>query len=141
MAVVCGAEKFMTSLPERILKLAEFDSAEFQRLASIKDLTTEDRELLEFIRGEWNENIRLLPFIRSLAEIIEKQSEALEFYGSSEAMSCRLRSRYEDKPKCLTGDLEYFQDPADLPMLQDGGDKARVAQADTQARLKELGCE
>jgi hypothetical protein len=62
-----------------------------------------------------------------------KLLEALKFYASPEAMSCVLKHKGEDVPTCLTGDSDYFQDPADLPLLQDGGNKARKAIAEHEA--------
>ena len=64
--------------------------------------------------------------IKELEALVNMMAEALEFYGDESSMSCRLRSRYDDTPKCLTGDSEYFQDPADLPIVQDGGKRART---------------
>jgi hypothetical protein len=72
--------------------------------------------------------------ILKLIDSYEKMVKCVEFYGSEEAMSCRLRCKSEYSPKCLTGDSDYFQDPADLPILQDGGKLARET-------LKEVGHE
>ncbi len=76
---------------------------------------------------EVGECFLLIDSIPALIQLVRKQAAALEFYASPEAMSCRLRSKNEDMPKCLLGDTEYFQDPADLPLLQDGGAKAKEA--------------
>lgn len=69
-----------------------------------------------------------------LIEALELANEALSFYQSEEALSCRLRKRYEDTPICLQGDSDYFQDPHDLPYMQDMGYRAREA----LAKIKEI---
>lgn len=70
--------------------------------------------------------------ILTLLSALEKYEEALKFYSSKDAMSCRLRKRFIDTPKCLEGDSDYFQDPADLPIVQDGGEKAKEALTQVQ---------
>lgn len=70
--------------------------------------------------------------IPSLIAEVERLREVLGFYCSEEALSCPLKSKYEDKPKCLEGDSDYFQDPADLPYLQDMGKRAREALAEKE---------
>lgn len=93
----------MTSLPERILKLAERG--------------IDDRPI-EWLRGQADENTRLLPLIKSLAEIIEKQSEAL-----AELEQTFIRER--DKESIMAQFIS----------------RASKAQHELKARLKELGIE
>lgn len=85
--------------------------------------------LPSWIRDEISEaisNLIIQAYTKGRAEAIAEVMPTIEFYASPDSMSCRLRSKHEDKPKCLQGDTDYFQDPADLPLLQDGGNLARA---------------
>lgn len=104
----------------------------------MKTLREELKDKMLLCNGNYSE---LLAMCRILINDIVELREALDFYASREAMSCRLRHKDEDTPKCLTGDSKYFQDPADLPILKDGGTKARDAFDKSNRRLAELGIE
>lgn len=112
----------MTSLPERILKLAEFDydaANEYKSTCSINPGG--------IIRGaEW-QHTRLLPLIKSLAEIIEKQSEALAFYAT---FSPRQHPE---------GYYEIHIAPGEGGEVR-FGKRAREVEDEVKARLRELGC-
>lgn len=119
------------TLPERILKLAEFDENEYEREAKRYTFTHEnahrDHEHLsdEQVKSALQhlakfENLRLLPLIKSLALIIEKQSEALERYCSQQA---RIKTLDAYEP------IEWRLTPAGEALML------------TQVRLKELGIE
>lgn len=97
----------------------------------------ENPDLGDFILDEENKQITLrnkpLEYvlacepkaIKRLVDSYLNAIEALKWYASDEAMSCRIRKRYIDQPKCLEGDGDYFQDPSELPIVTDGGKRAR----------------
>ena len=95
---------------------------------SEKEITALETELFE-LREKLTDCNKIInqmhKYNLSLTERCESAENALEFYGDTNSMSCRLRYKHEDTPKCLQGESDYYQDPADLPILQDGGTKAR----------------
>lgn len=101
----------MSTLTDRILKLAEFEPCEISKTNN------------QFKHGRTNENTRLLPLIKSLAQIIQMQSEALEHTRQI------LADHYNGEIKLSIEDYAL------------GVAEVNNVLADTQARLKELGIE
>lgn len=120
------------TIPERILKLADFDEETNGKLlvkaadnAGLDYFTSSTQwtqfgskqEIHEhgYYSGARYERDRLLPLIKSLAEIIEKQSEALDWYALN--WGCN-----------------------DEKMRLKGYSMGQKVLDETEARLKELGC-
>ena len=87
--------------------------------------------LTDTFRQTFNANRvkELLLEIESLRAFADGAKKVIEFYSSDDAMMAPLRRRYLSMPKCLEGNSEYFQDPSDLPIVKDGGERAKNFQA------------
>ncbi|RJP50497.1 MAG: hypothetical protein C4586_05800 [Anaerolineaceae bacterium] len=66
------------TLKEKVLKATEYDASKFEKALAVEDMNSEDRDYLEFLRGEWNENARLRPLLEALAERESEITECLK---------------------------------------------------------------